>query len=164
MPRQPVATFADSLAWGEDGEREVAALLLRRGVVVVPMYHLDPSTAPVAMLGDSRLVLPDLICWGPKGPFFAEVKRKRQWVAWKGRRETGCDTRHYRQYLALARATSTPAWMFFAHEHQEPTGIYCAEATALEAVERRWDGRSPAGAQVSQPLSLFPAGSLTKLT
>jgi hypothetical protein len=38
------------------------------------------------------------------------------------------------------------------------------EATALEAVERRWDGRSPAGAQVSQPLSLFPAGSLTKLT
>jgi len=54
--------------------------------------------------------------------------------------------------------------MFFAHEHQEPTGIYCAEATALEAVERRWDGRSPAGAQVSPPLSLFPAGSLTKLT
>ncbi|MFA5706675.1 MAG: hypothetical protein WDA41_10010 [Candidatus Neomarinimicrobiota bacterium] len=157
--------FAAKLEVGKDGERVVAARLLRRGCSVLPLYQFDADRAPSVLSGDQRIVLPDLLCWPTGGgeQFFVEVKLKHQWVRWNGRRETGFSARLLPHYQAVQTVTGSSVYVAFVHEVAAPLGIFVADLARLIPLRREWDGLSPSGQRVSEPLTLFPADALREL-
>lgn len=169
--------FESALAYGQEGEREVARWLMERSVKVSPLYQFQGhDRAPVLLRHvDGREVasiMPDLTCWKSGRCFFAEVKRKSRWVgpfpsvpslAARGA-ETGFNLRHWRQYLDVARETDCSVYVFFLHEQRPPVGLYLGEVSALAPHVREWDGRHwRTGARIESPLALFPGRCLKRI-
>jgi hypothetical protein len=148
--------------YGEEGEHAVAGALMRRGLVVHPVYQYENHDSPPMLYTiDGGFTLPDLMCFGGQSPcMFAEVKRKNQWVRWDGRRETGFNDRLYRKYLKVQELTGLPVWVFFVHDKMEPTGVFAAKLDDLAVTYRLWDGTDRAGRRVTDPMALFDASVL----
>jgi hypothetical protein len=131
--------FKVQLAFGQDGEHEVAQMLINKGIVIMPLYQFVADHAPYIITENmEKIVSPDLICFANNGAFMVEVKTKNQWVSFNNINETGIDARLYRHYLQIKTATKTNVWLFFNHKTSGETGIFYVQ---LEKYTRHWDGK-----------------------
>lgn len=154
-------TFDESLAFGAEGEDRVARWLIRRGVVVLPLYQFEShASAPMLFEAQGAMTCPDLACFGGRA-FFAEVKRKGRWIRWGNRMETGCNLRLWRDYCRVADRAGVSVFLFFLHDSGERQGLYFASTATLMPFLREWDGRHHQNrARISPPLALFPIQAL----
>jgi hypothetical protein len=171
-----MVSFAEHLAFGEEGENLIAQALIRRGAIVSPLYQYEGHSKPPAVYcAEGTLTHPDLTCWSKGKNFFAEIKRKQRWVhPWArghlpgggeqdGRGlETGFNARLYENYRKVSAQTGAPLWVFFIHEKEEPCGVFIARLADLEPHARLWDGRRRGGERISKPEALFPHRALRR--
>lgn len=129
-------TFEKLLAFGEEGEHEVAKELIKKGASVMPLYQFENKHAPYILTLESKVTSPDLICFSKKA-FMVEVKTKNQWVEHKGLVETGLNYRLFKQYKKVKDSTNYDVFVFFNHKTENPQGIYYCK---LEQNTRYWDG------------------------
>lgn len=133
---QKQKSFNEQLAFGEEGEHEVARYLISKGVSVMPLYQFENSHAPLIYTINTNVVSPDLICF-KDDCFMVEVKTKNQWVKFKGITETGFNKKHFDHYKSIQDITGKQVYVFFNHKKQKPLGFYFAK---LNAYTRIWDG------------------------
>ena len=153
------------LAFGQEGEHIVASLLIASGsYTILPLYQfLSCSFAPQIYTASGSLTSPDLVAMKSGKVMFVECKRKRRWIRWNERVETGLNRKHFQAYLELSQVTGIPLFLFFIHEEQEPTGIYAISLCKTGSM-REWNGRNDyTGAYVTKPEVFFASESLTKL-
>lgn len=156
-------SFEEALAFGEEGERLVAAYLMSRGAWVMPVYQFRKhDQAPLIFAAGCHLIAPDLYVWRLGRDYHAECKRKTRWVKWDGKRETGFNLRHYDEYRRVSDKTQREVVLFFLHEKCGPTGLYCGRLSELSRQARIWDGKAErTGRRIGPPEALFPLSSLT---
>jgi hypothetical protein len=130
-------SFKEQLAFGEEGEHEVASYLISRGVTILPLYQFENNTAPLLYHIRGKIISPDLICFGRES-FMVEVKTKNQWVKFNGIVETGLNQKHFNHYSDIQVATGNIVYVFFNHKTEKPTGFYFCK---LNDYTRVWDGR-----------------------
>lgn len=135
---QKQKSFNELLAFGEEGEHEVANYLISQGVTVMPLYQFEPNEAPYFVNKIDKIVAPDLICF-KNDAFLVEVKTKNRWIVYNGVIETGLDKRLYNEYNKIQEITKKPVYIFFNHKQNEPIGIYYTE---LNNFTRIWDGKA----------------------
>jgi len=153
--------FEEMLAFGQDGEKEIASVLIKNGVSLIPLYQFEhESKAPFLLSDNETIILPDLTCFS-ENAFFVECKRKNQWVHFNGRVETGLNVRHYQSYKKVKEITKLNVYLFFKHENEMP-GIYYNEIDVLNSNSRIWNGVVD-GRQINQPLILFPKENLKEM-
>lgn len=128
--------FKESLAFGEEGEHEVAEYLIKKGVNVLPLYQFENSHAPYILSLTQKVVSPDLICF-KNDSFMVEVKTKNQWVEFEGNRETGLNKTHFDYYKKIRELTGKQVFVIFNHKSKKPIGFYLVE---LMQYTRYWDG------------------------
>ena len=150
--------FKEMLAFGEEGEHEVADFLIKKGVTVLPLYQFEKEHAPYLISKNGNITSPDLICF-KEDAFMVEVKTKRQWVEYNGRVETGFNMKHYRHYKEIKTMTGKPVYVFFNHKEQEPTGIFFTE---LDKHTRIWDGKFN-GVKKYEPLIFYDINVLKRV-
>lgn len=163
---QKSESFRIALAFGQDGEHEVADVLLARGVTVLPLYQFENTKhAPYILTEFESIICPDLICF-KDSCFMVEVKTKRQWVVYGGAKETGFNERHFNHYKRISDATKMPVYVFFNHkqcekqgEKSKPTGIYFAN---IDNYTRYWDGMVN-GVKVHEPTYFYNINVLRKI-
>lgn len=156
---QKVDNFKDALAFGQDGEKEVASLLLKKGYAVLPLYQFEDDISPKIIEINGSHISPDLTIFKQNKCTFLEVKRKRQWVEFKGVIETGCNYCHYLHYKKIANLTGVDLFMAFLHEEKMPTGIFFVN---INEKGRYWDGIVN-GKKVSPPMFFWNIKSLKKI-
>jgi hypothetical protein len=156
---QKQASFETQLAFGQEGEHEVAQWLIGSGVTVLPLYQFESDKAPVFISIFGKAISPDLICFGKKA-FMAEVKTKNQWVVYGDRIETGFNLRHYNEYKSIQDLTNTEVFVFFNQKKKEPLGIYYAK---LDAYTRIWNGQAK-GKRVYNEMVFYSIDVLKKIT
>tara|TARA_Y100001937_G_scaffold49026_1_gene68335 strand:+ start:1161 stop:1649 length:489 start_codon:yes stop_codon:yes gene_type:complete len=130
--------FKQALAFGQDGEREIAKKLITKGFYVLPLYQFQDEISP-KIIGNENYISPDLICFKNNNTIFIEVKSKRQWVYWKGQLETGCNYQHYKHYRDIAAKTKIKTYMVFNHVDGDYQGIYYIDVLKNG---RYWDGKA----------------------
>lgn len=157
--------FRKALAFGQEGEHMIAAWLMRRGVTVMPLYQFDGhDSAPMLYRASGSTTCPDLTCFGGRGVFFAEVKRKRRWTRHRERIETGCDLRLWHHYCAVSESTACPVFLFFLHDSGARPGLYFQSTASLAPHIREWDGcHDVTRERFSKPLALFPDTALRRV-
>jgi len=141
--------FKENLAFGQEGEKEVAFLLLQKGYSILPLYQFTDDISPKILKGDLSFVSPDLTIFKNGKTTFIEAKRKTRWVKHNNIIETGCDYRLYQHYKKVAAETGIELWMVFVHENETPNGIY---AINIKEDGRYWDGKTPQGKSVHKPM------------
>lgn len=152
--------FQTKLAYGQDGEREIAYKMMQGGFYVLPLYQFTASVAPIIeTIKEKHLISPDLICFKDGKVCFVESKRKNQWVTFTGENETGINLRHYNEYKTLSDETGIPLFLTFLQESKEPTGIYFTEIHNEHT--RSWNGYGNYSSQT--PMVFFTSESLTKI-
>jgi len=148
--------FESQLAFGEEGEHEVAIELLKRGVVIQPLYQYNTTkdeTSPKIITCNGALIAPDLTCFKTGDGFFVEVKTKRRWINYKYGLETGFNYSHYKQYMEVKKYTGLNVWICFNHVEKEPVGKFMCE---IERHHRYWDGMNEkTGERVEKPMMLY---------
>jgi len=152
-------SFEDSLQFGEDGEHEVAKILINRGVTLMPLYQYNKEHAPYLLNVNGNITSPDLLCF-KNDCFFVEVKTKNQWVEYCGEMETGFDLKHFEDYRKIFETTNKKVYVFFNHKTKDPQGIYYIE---LMKYTRIWDGKVKAK-QVHKATVFYKFEDLKKLT
>lgn len=155
---QKQKSFSQQLAFGEEGEHEVAMYLISKGVSVMPLYQFESTHAPLIYSVNSNIVSPDLICF-KDDCFMVEVKTKNQWVKFKDRVETGFDYKHYNHYKSIQTTTGKDVFVFFNHKTQPPLGFYF---TKLDDYTRIWDGIVK-GVKVHSQMVFYNINSLLKI-
>lgn len=135
-------SFKEKLQWGEEGEQIIGNLLMDKGYSIVPLYqYANTESAPSLFVGGKSLILPDIQIFGNnKKPFWVECKRKRKWVHWKKKRETGFDAYSFKHYKKIQELTGLKVYIVFIHEDETPTGIYAITSEKFEENARFWDG------------------------
>ena len=162
MEQKPLS-FKEALQYGQEGEHIVAALCLSQSFSVMTLYQFTASTAPLILCNTSSFTSPDLMLWKQGKSWFAEVKRKNQWVRFDGNVETGLNYRHYLEYKSLSDKTGIPCILFFIQENEQPTGIYIVDIHNTNT--RYWKGMNNDWGIVKQPPMLFfTSESLTRIT
>jgi hypothetical protein len=146
---QKRTNFKELLEQGEEGERYVAEALsdYDNKVVIQPLYQFNNDCAPFLIDGMSKYTSPDLMCFNQGRSFFIEVKSKRGWVCYRGRRETGFNYSSFKKYKILQEKTGIDIYVIFNHIDSEPTGLFIAE---LLDNTRHWDGKKPNGEKVEK--------------
>ena len=132
---------------------------MQENVVVMPLYQFTAEHAPHIVNKDEFITCPDLICFG-KSVFFAEVKTKQRWINFNGVLETGIDYKHYLQYKKAAEITNIKVFLFFRHLVKKPLGVFSVE---LNTYTRYWDGKTPTGKYIKEPMVLWDKEKLLKL-
>ena len=155
---QSRTNFEELLKFGQEGEKEVALLFINYGYSILPLYQFDAIIAPKIII-EKEYISPDLTIFKEGKCVFLEVKRKNQWVVYKDRTETGCDYRHYLEYLNLSKNTGIDLYMVFQHLDAEPTGIYLVNI--LEE-GRYWDG-TVGGVKKFKPMFFWNFDKLHKI-
>ena len=153
-----LTSFEEALAFGQEGEHEVAKELIRYGVAVMPLYQFETEHAPFILTRSEKVVSPDLLCFGSVA-FMVEVKTKNQWVRYKGVAETGIDQRLYDHYKRVQEATKINVWLYYNHKKEEPTGIFFC---LLDDYTRKWDG-CVNGKRVHKPMVFYDIKKLRRL-
>lgn len=133
--------FEKQLEYGEDGEHIVADYLLKKEFVILPLYQFENKNQTPYLLYDKKLlILPDLTVWKNGKTYFIEVKRKRQWVKFKNKIETGINYKLFKSYEEITLITDSIIYLWFVHEYEEPTGFYYIELNKFKNNSRYWDG------------------------
>lgn len=143
--------FEDLLKFGEEGEKEIAILLINNKVALMPMYQFAKENAPYLIDKIHKITAPDLFCIKNGYCLFVEVKTKNQWVMWEGILQTGCDTRLLESYLIISKLYKINVYICFNHKKQEPTGRFYIE---IQDFYRKWDGTAK-GKNISTPLTFY---------
>lgn len=154
-----MSDFYEKLAYGEEGEKKIASLLLKRGVAVMPLYQFKATTTPILLNNNRVLTMPDLCCWSKGEGYFVECKRKNQWVKFKGQFETGLNKHHFDEYKKIKNITGQKVYIFFIHDGDEVI-FYFDEISNLEKSARIWSGINSKGLKISKPLILFKKQNL----
>ena len=128
--------FKEALAFGQDGEREIAKKLIRKGYYVLPLYQFQDEISP-KIIGDENYISADLICFKNNNTIFVEVKSKNQWVEFAGKIETGCNYKHYQHYRDIALKTKIKTYIVFNHVKGNYQGVYYVDVLKDG---RYWDG------------------------
>jgi len=161
-------SFEQALAFGEDGEKQVAEYLLQKGASIIPFYQFDPNAAPYLLFGGKKYILPDLFCTKNKEAFFVECKRKNRWVSFKGRVETGFTDRLLQDYKAIQEITGIHIYTCFIMQNKAenkyndalpPDGLYVLRDLNISG--RLWDGTNGRGVFIQPPIYLWECQSLT---
>ena len=135
---QKLKSFKDLLKFGQEGEKEVAEILISKNIATIPLYQFISDSTPIIITKDQNYTLPDLICFkNISDCFFVEVKTKNKWVKFNNKFETGMNERLYKEYKAIKEVTGRNVYVFFNHKKQNPVGIYAVE---LDSISRIWDG------------------------
>lgn len=110
-------SFKELLAFGEEGEKEVATYLISKGINILPLYQFTPEQAPKILNINNNFTSPDLTCFKDGKCFFVEVKSKRRWTICPNtkRIETGCDYRLYKEYINLCEQLKLKIYLVFNH-------------------------------------------------
>ncbi len=121
--------FQVNLEDGQEGEKQLAEILLKQGAIIQPLYQYEPTKTPYLFFDDNftPLVAPDILVIRGGVVTFAECKRKHGWTKnwmYDGRLETGLDNRLFLQYVRLYELSKIPIEIYFIHEDEEPVGIY----------------------------------------
>ncbi len=156
---QKQESFRERLAFGEEGEHEIAEFLIQKGVSILPLYQFESYHAPYILRHDNTIVSPDLICF-KNDAFMIDVKTKNQWVEYKGRVETGMNEKHYNQYNRLRNLTGKEVYIIFNHKKEEPLGYYMVK---LNNYTRYWDGYTKDGKYIQKAMVFYNKEILKKL-
>lgn len=133
--------FQLNLAYGIEGEREVAEIFIKNGYSILPMFQFkELNSAPkIIKQNNTELISPDLILFKNNKTLFVEVKKKNRWVKNNNILETGCDYRLYTHYLDIVNNTGINLIMVFNHVNTPPLGIYYIN---IKTPGRFWDGNN----------------------
>jgi hypothetical protein len=135
---------------GKLGEDFISLWLRARGCTVLPAYEIEISTGKGPRLFtacDGLVVSPDLLVFGGKEVFWAEVKNKSSFTYYRKTRtwQDGIDRRHWLDYLKVKKITGKEVWLFFLHLPDQPlakdtpanmippTGLFAREIGHLES-------------------------------
>jgi len=138
-------SFEDRLEHARRVEQDVAAWLMRRNWLVLPVYDYSgqqDDKAPKLQAARRRdsLVAPDLLAARGGAHLWFEVKWKA--AATLHRKtdtlETGLNLRHWRDYVAIKRESGADVWIVFVHEAEAE--IRAAEVSQLARSARIYDG------------------------
>ncbi|MEJ6791462.1 MAG: hypothetical protein QNK89_01635 [Lacinutrix sp.] len=129
--------FKEKLEFGQEGEKEIAEILIKKGYSIMPLYQFSDELAPQIISLNESFTSPDLMCFKNEKSIFVEVKSKTKWVEFKGVIETGCNYKHYKHYRDLSLKTKLKVYMFFNHVKGSYQGVYY---TDVLTVGRYWDG------------------------
>lgn len=129
--------FKEKLAFGQEGEKEIAEILIRKGYNIMPLYQFSDELSPQIISLNESFTSPDLMCFKNGKSIFVEVKSKKKWVEFKGVIETGCNYKHYKHYKDLSLKTKLKVYMVFNHVEGNYQGVYY---TDVLTVGRYWDG------------------------
>ena len=157
---QKQKNFEQQLQFGIDGEKIVAENFMQQGFFILPVYQFDVNTAPVLFSTNKQYILPDMVVFRNLECAFIEAKRKRQYVKWKGKIETGICQRLYDHYMQIHKNTGLDVFIVFVQEEEEPTGIFYLN---LCTPGRKWDGRNHKGEIKEKPLYLWETQYLKQL-
>lgn len=128
--------FKKALAFGQDGEREIAQKLITKGYYVLPLYQFQDEISP-KIIGEKNYISPDLICFKNNTTILVEVKSKTRWIEFKGIIETGCNYEHYKHYRDVAVKTKIKTYIVFNHVSGDYEGVYYIDVLKNG---RYWDG------------------------
>lgn len=139
-----MTTFKESLAFGQDGERDVENWLRYKGCQVLATGDAERNNKGVRLWGQSPTVAPDLMAYHTqwKNWRWIEVKRKGTFSFYRKKQvwTTGLDLHLFKEYKLIHELTQTPVWIFFWHDKsvfdfsaraESPTGLYGNEITIL---------------------------------
>jgi len=156
--------FQTHLVYGQDGEREVAIKLMENGFCIFPLYQFTDSLAPIVIaieeMKQKNYTCPDLIAMRSGSVYLFDSKRKRTWVTFTGKKETGLNLSKYIQYKELSDKTGVPCIVVFVHENDEPHGMFATEIHNQNT--RLWNGYSQNG-YCSKPEMFFTSESLSRI-
>lgn len=156
-------SFEESLRFGQEGEHEVARVLLQKaGVTLMPLYQFDTTHAPFLLTFDfKKITCPDLLYFKQGKAYMVEVKTKNQWVRFLHKTlETGLDLRLWQEYRKIQQESNIPVYVFFNHKQESPLGIYFCH---IDTDYRLWDGLSQTGKRIQGEMVLYPYDSLHAL-
>lgn len=157
---QRKTNFDKLLAFGAEGEKDVATKLIELGCTVLPLYQFEPNKTPILISKYSNSISPDLTVFNKGKCFFIEVKTKNNWIEYKGIRETGCDFKHYSEYKKLSNQTETPLFLIFNHMDKDPKGMFYVD---INKEGRFWNGKTPSGKKVSVEMYFWNYKDLNEL-
>lgn len=144
---QKKENFNEMLKFGIEGEKEVATILIKKGINVLPLYQFEPETSPKIINKEDNFISPDLTCFKDGKCFFVEVKNKKRWTInpINNLIETGCDYRLYKHYLELSKHTGIKLYLVFNHINNEPFKNLNESSSGYFVIDilekgRYWDG------------------------
>jgi Holliday junction resolvase-like predicted endonuclease len=164
-------SFRELLAFGEEGEKQVAEYLIQKGVHVLPLYQFKATHAPIILNNQTHYISPDLTCFKDSICFFVEVKSKNRWAINRNKNkiETGCDFYHYSNYLELSKKTKIDLFLIFNHVNNEPFEIIDDDSNGMFMVSvneegRYWDGlNKKTKERISKPIMFWDYNKLKRL-
>lgn len=133
-----LTSFKEALAFGKEGEAEVAEHLINKGYSCLALYQFDDTVAPLIYTSCKNIVSPDLLLSNNEKTFWVEVKSKRRWSYNYGVKETGFDKRSYNHYRNVYQLTGLNVYVVFNHVNCEESGMYVASIS--DEPYRIWDG------------------------
>lgn len=163
--------FKSQLAFGVEGEKEVAEMLIKTGVSILPLYQFNADMSPKILTENKILSSPDLTCFRNGKCFFVEVKSKKRWTICPktNRIETGCDYRLYKQYLEISQKTGIELILVFNHVNNKPFEKINESSNGFFYVNiitkgRYWDGcNEKTKKQVHKPIYFWEYFQLKKM-
>ena len=154
--------FKLQLAFGKEGEHEIGEYLIKKNYSILPLYQFNDDIAPQLFTSNSTITAPDLFVCGNNKFFWVEVKTKNRWIKYLGIYETGCNYKHYLEYLKISKETTLPVYLIFNHKEVYPTGYYFINV--IKPLHRIWDGKNiKTGQVISQKMALWLFNDLIKL-
>lgn len=157
-------SFKELLKEGEDGEKEVAEFLIKQGYSCLPFYQFESlSSAPMVLSQNQNIISPDLLMLKQNKTFWLEVKTKNRWSQNRNRElETGCDYRHYKNYMSIKKITGLEVWLAFNHKKDNVNQIYVLNTDVKYS--RYWDGiNEHTGDKITSPKVLWNKTMLIKI-
>lgn len=151
--------FKENLKFGEEGEKQIAELLIKDGNYILPLYQFDANHPPYVLGQTDKYISPDLIVLKNNEIIFIEVKRKNKWNTFGNMYQTGVDYRKYIQYKELSLKTGIPFNIYFIHETMDPIGIYVIN---ILHPGNYWSGEV-AGKKVYPAMYFWNLNSMTKI-
>jgi hypothetical protein len=162
--------FQRNLAFGQIAETDIAKWLIRRGVVVLPIYDVEYETGkgPRVFSCAGNLAAPDLLVWCKQGIRWIEAKHKTTFTWYRKTREwqTGIDLPHWQDYCRCQDNTNVETWLLFLHRSAEPAsqdrghcqgqcpiGLFGNKIAELRNPEPRSDARGSYRGMVYWPKS-----------
>lgn len=155
-------SFEIKLAFGKEGEHEVGECLMNMNYTILPLYQFNDAIAPQIYTSNTTITSPDLFVSGNGKCFWVEVKTKNRWIKYFDNTETGCNYRHYQEYLKIQEVTQLPVYLIFNHKEIDPIGYFVVDVK--KPLHRIWNGiNSKTGIRVSPPMALWLLKDLIRI-
>lgn len=156
-------SFKDRLAFGKEGEHEVAQYFMNRGFSALTLYQFDDlKESPKIFALDDVQISPDLLIAKPGRIMWVEVKTKQRWIQYLGCLETGCNEFHYMNYVKVRELTGIQSFIVFNHKKAMPCGRFVVDID--KPYSRRWNGiNEKTGEKINGPMVLWRMDSLIQI-